>query len=114
MEQNVLSPASRIRARRDRARCSGWPAMMFCCICHAYGDERPEDVLNAGGVPLCYEHNANINEQSRKPQQPRVVTFPRTADEDYSAKADSAWSSGSAVIDRQRLWLSTLMRRALF
>jgi hypothetical protein len=56
---------------------------MFCALCLARDDERPADVFNAGGVPLCYEHNASINEQSRKPQPSRVVTFPRTPEVEY-------------------------------
>jgi|HubBroStandDraft_5_1064220.scaffolds.fasta_scaffold369895_2 hypothetical protein len=57
--------------------------MMFCCLCFANGDERNRDVLNAGGMPLCYEHNASVNEQSRRPPAPRVVTLPRTPEEEY-------------------------------
>lgn len=71
--------------------------MTFCCLCHANGDERNGDVLNAGGVPLCYEHNAAINERSRRPQPPRVVTFPRTAEEEYLDRVVQSMLSGNSV-----------------
>ena len=59
--------------------------MMYCCLCLAYGDERPCDVLNAGGLPLCYEHNASIIERSRKPQPVRTVVIgsPEHVEEDF-------------------------------
>ena len=47
--------------------------MMSCALCLAMDENRPGDVVNAGGIPLCFEHNASINEQSRKPKPPRII-----------------------------------------
>jgi len=69
---------------------------MFCCLCRANGDDRNGDVLNDGGVPLCFEHNASINEQSRRPPAPRIVTFPRTADEQYVDRCIQSALDGAA------------------
>jgi hypothetical protein len=63
--------------------------MTRCCLC--FDEDRPANVLNGGGVPLCWEHNAACKEQSRKTAAPRVVTLgsltPEEAYLEHAARA---------------------------
>jgi hypothetical protein len=52
-------------------------------------------------VPLCFEHNASINEQSRRPKPPRVIVIgsPEHIESQYIARS---LLSGQSLADLAR------------
>lgn len=56
-----------------------------CCLCQAFGDERPGRIREGEGVPLCAVHRAEVRWKRSAPQQlpppvdPLLVAMGRAA-----------------------------------
>jgi len=71
-------------------------AAMRCCHCAAMEMDCPGIVHEGWPYALCSEHHGYFMKRAKESPPPRVVTFPRTAEEEYVDRCIQSALDGAA------------------